>query len=262
MDQSAGAAMRSQLSQRGFALLEQAERDRLADVLQPLPWIDGMMTALVIAMDASGNVRGILDCLDLVWNEEREAEVDQLTPHEFSEITARVMDHYGHVVTSIVDDDAYRPYLAGNSDPLDAAAHWAAGFCGGIALKPELWAPLFADQEAQSLLVAIFSLVREEDLPEDARADPAFRNVPPEQRERMRRSTVETLPEIVLDLREHALGLDEDDAFYLDEDDDLDGKDEDVEGRREPYVRAAPKVGRNDPCPCGSGKKYKKCCLE
>ncbi len=30
----------------------------------------------------------------------------------------------------------------------------------------------------------------------------------------------------------------------------------------EPHTmtRAAPKVGRNDPCPCGSGKKYKKCC--
>lgn len=25
--------------------------------------------------------------------------------------------------------------------------------------------------------------------------------------------------------------------------------------------KAAPKVGRNDPCPCGSGKKYKHCCL-
>ena len=25
---------------------------------------------------------------------------------------------------------------------------------------------------------------------------------------------------------------------------------------------AAPKVGRNDPCSCGSGKKYKKCCLK
>ena len=24
--------------------------------------------------------------------------------------------------------------------------------------------------------------------------------------------------------------------------------------------RAQPSVGRNDPCPCGSGKKYKKCC--
>jgi hypothetical protein len=29
----------------------------------------------------------------------------------------------------------------------------------------------------------------------------------------------------------------------------------------EPYVRPEPKIGRNDPCPCGSGKKYKKCCL-
>lgn len=27
-----------------------------------------------------------------------------------------------------------------------------------------------------------------------------------------------------------------------------------------PYVREEPKVGRNDPCPCGSGKKHKKCC--
>jgi hypothetical protein len=27
-----------------------------------------------------------------------------------------------------------------------------------------------------------------------------------------------------------------------------------------PHVRESPKVGRNDPCPCGSGKKYKKCC--
>ena len=29
-----------------------------------------------------------------------------------------------------------------------------------------------------------------------------------------------------------------------------------------PPVRAAVKVGRNDPCPCGSGRKYKHCCLD
>jgi hypothetical protein len=29
----------------------------------------------------------------------------------------------------------------------------------------------------------------------------------------------------------------------------------------EPYVREGPKIGRNDPCPCGSGKKYKRCCM-
>lgn len=26
-------------------------------------------------------------------------------------------------------------------------------------------------------------------------------------------------------------------------------------------ARQPPKVGRNEPCPCGSGKKFKKCCL-
>lgn len=30
----------------------------------------------------------------------------------------------------------------------------------------------------------------------------------------------------------------------------------------EPYVRQTKKVGRNDPCPCGSGKKYKHCCMK
>jgi hypothetical protein len=38
-----------------------------------------------------------------------------------------------------------------------------------------------------------------------------------------------------------------------------------IEGRRPgerlgPIVRDQPKVGRNEPCPCGSGKKFKKCC--
>ena len=31
--------------------------------------------------------------------------------------------------------------------------------------------------------------------------------------------------------------------------------------RTKPVVRDYKKVGRNDPCPCGSGKKYKNCCL-
>ncbi len=31
--------------------------------------------------------------------------------------------------------------------------------------------------------------------------------------------------------------------------------------KHEPTVREEPKVGRNEPCPCGSGKKYKKCCM-
>ena len=29
-----------------------------------------------------------------------------------------------------------------------------------------------------------------------------------------------------------------------------------------PYIKTHPDIGRNDPCPCGSGKKYKKCCMD
>jgi preprotein translocase subunit SecA len=32
-----------------------------------------------------------------------------------------------------------------------------------------------------------------------------------------------------------------------------------AEAQAKPVRRNEPKVGRNDPCPCGSGKKYKKC---
>jgi preprotein translocase subunit SecA len=34
----------------------------------------------------------------------------------------------------------------------------------------------------------------------------------------------------------------------------------DVEAGQQPIQRTGPKVGRNDACPCGSGKKYKQCC--
>ena len=39
------------------------------------------------------------------------------------------------------------------------------------------------------------------------------------------------------------------------------GEAADDDAKQEPVRRAGAKVGRNDPCPCGSGKKYKKCCM-
>ena len=34
----------------------------------------------------------------------------------------------------------------------------------------------------------------------------------------------------------------------------------DIESQAQPITRDGKKVGRNEPCPCGSGKKYKQCC--
>jgi preprotein translocase subunit SecA len=41
---------------------------------------------------------------------------------------------------------------------------------------------------------------------------------------------------------------------------DIFGNSNEESDRKSPVRRDTPKVGRNDPCPCGSGKKYKKCC--
>ena len=53
------------------------------------------------------------------------------------------------------------------------------------------------------------------------------------------------------ELREDAFFRKENDTWYY-----VDGT---VYGK-EPVRRESPKIGRNDPCPCGSGRKYKKCC--
>ncbi len=41
----------------------------------------------------------------------------------------------------------------------------------------------------------------------------------------------------------------------------MQGAFEAANGPAKPFVRPGSELSRNDPCPCGSGKKYKKCCL-
>jgi hypothetical protein len=68
---------------------------------------------------------------------------------------------------------------------------------------------MLENEDALPLLVAVLSLVRDADMPEPIRNDLPFRDMPPDRREHMRRSTVEMLPEIVLALHDYALDLDE-----------------------------------------------------
>ncbi|MBT8117227.1 MAG: SEC-C domain-containing protein, partial [Gammaproteobacteria bacterium] len=47
--------------------------------------------------------------------------------------------------------------------------------------------------------------------------------------------------------------------FKHDEAGALDESPEQEEGVQQPFTRQGRKIGRNEPCPCGSGKKYKQC---
>lgn len=65
---------------------------------------------------------------------------------------------------------------------------------------------------------------------------------------------------------EHYFGEDDDDEEYLEdeweEDEDIEDDDEEPTPPSATVVREEPRIGRNDSCPCGSGKKYKKCCMK
>ncbi len=75
--------------------------------------------------------------------------------------------------------------------------------------------------------------------------------------------------EAELDQLEREYPLDEIDEYewglFDDEDEDLDELEDEEEDEEDepnrPIMHFEPKVGRNDPCPCGSGKKFKKCCM-
>jgi len=54
---------------------------------------------------------------------------------------------------------------------------------------------------------------------------------------------------------------DEDDEYVDDYDEDDDYRDDEGDPAPGTVVNESARIGRNDPCPCGSGKKYKKCCL-
>ncbi len=248
MDTLTGAAMPTlpDLTGRSFALLDRAERDRLGTLLRPLAWIDGLITADMIAPSEADNSNESEVWLDHIWRKESAAELSKLTLAETGNIVSVLIGQYAHIGDMLREQpEAYRPYLSGDGDPLDAATQWAGGFRRGIRLSQDAWRPLLDDEKALSLIIAIFGLLPDEDIPAHLVPASPFRHMSADERDRFRRETVEMLPQIVLTLRECVRDHDAARADYA-----------------EPYVRPTPKIGRNDSCPCGSGNKYKKCCLD
>jgi uncharacterized protein len=232
-----------QSSRDDFARLVTGETATLAGGLRPLPWIDGLLTATMVSP--------VLVDMEL-WLDEVVSEETwgRATPRQLDRAVSILADRVVHIAEQLADADAYRPFLGSGPDRLAAAAEWAAGFRSGMSLQPEPWEPLFESEDVRALLGVIFCLERDEDLPDEIKVDPPFAQVTPERRHELRLMAVEMLPAAVVGLA----------TAYAELADDGDGDLFPDAGL--PYLRVAPKIGRNEPCPCGSGKKYKKCCLD
>ena len=128
--------------------------------------------------------------------------------------------------------------LEGDLDNLPAYAQvWALGFMYAVETWPEDWQPPRDPAAADMLDDALQDIVA---LTEDDTGAPAvsmFSEDGPPSVSNERLDAVGTGIWAVYELRQLARSL----------------------GPRVDPVRKAPEPGRNDPCPCGSGKKYKKC---
>jgi uncharacterized protein len=115
---------------------------------------------------------------------------------------------------------------------------WARGFLRGIGLCRGTWDEIFEEEDDFAILLSIFALVHEND------PDPEMRTwkTPPDRERRM---------EVLAGLAVSAQRAYE---FFRPH--------RTREARREQTGarRVGQKIGRNAPCPCGSGKKYKYCC--
>jgi uncharacterized protein len=113
---------------------------------------------------------------------------------------------------------------------------WARGFVRGTYLRHEGWAELLADDDHGGCMIPMLMLYHEHDENPAMRPDP----IGPEQREKL--------------IDHMAAGLVQAYVYFRER-----GKPPSSTDTAEPR-QARIKIGRNDSCPCGSGKKYKRCC--
>jgi hypothetical protein len=140
---------------------------------------------------------------------------------------------------------SYPPKHLDDSDPeIKRQAIWGVGYLGLSSEAPRL-EPFFANDEFRSDALFAYAL----SIPGDTsrgRVHALLNKI--EDVADGFRVDEETLVKIALDQRLMLLGSKP--VFFPDG----------PEGEKEAQPVALSKVGRNDPCPCGSGKKYKKCC--
>jgi uncharacterized protein len=157
--------------------------------------------------------------------------------------------HWNSIITDLDNESIHIPLVVDVAPGEVPGREWARGFMRGVDLAGEGWGELFESEQEGDLLV--IPLVAGEVDPEWPK-EPLTKEQDDEIITSLAVGAARSYQHFAAARRANA------DALYEDlvDEDDLD----DEKFYPETYVRPAPKVGRNEPCPCGSGRKYKRCC--
>ncbi|HEY6303484.1 MAG TPA: UPF0149 family protein [Terriglobales bacterium] len=217
--------------------LTDAELDRLGDFLKScesgkamnLEELDGFFAALIARPET-------------VMPSEYNRELFGGESPEFSslgeakDILGLLTRHWNTIAGKLYKGEPYVPMIFEDEHGELHGNDWARGFMRGMHMRHDGWAELVNDDKYGGSLIPMMTLYHEHDQDPKMRPEP----ITPDKRERV----------IAL----MAAGLMNAHEYFRKE------READLDISAHESRRGIPKIGRNDPCPCGSGKKYKKCC--
>lgn len=228
-------------------MLSEQELDQLDALLLSIPMErDGMLLS-----EFDGFCAGLIVCPDMimpsewlpiVWGD-GDASFEALD--ELEAATTLIMRHYNDVVASLMPQHIdYGPLYDEDKRTGEILwESWACGFERAMRLRMDAWEQIVesSDAEARSSVTMMLTLY---DIAE-GKSD-----LPKKSIKELTQQAPDLIPNMVLALNDWTKGLETPSALP-------------------PFMKAAntpkapipgKKVGRNEPCPCGSGRKYKRCC--
>lgn len=224
--------------------LTEAELDKLADVLSRfgdkramnLEMLDGFFAALICGPET------VLpsEYLPQIWGAQSINEPDFETKPILQEFLSLLVRHWNATCDTLQSGEVFLPLLLNNENDVAPANDWATGFVRGMDMRRNSWSVLMDDEKHGGSLIPILALAHEHH--PDAEMRPYKEPINAEMRERLIAGATAGVMAI----------------YHYFEAERL------LEARERAAVRTfrrdAPKIGRNDLCPCGSGKKFKHCC--
>lgn len=205
-------------------------------------------TMLIEVLD--GFIAGLLVCPELIspgeWLRIVFSRDEENPQSAFADIDhanrvfGLVMDHYNDVVLTLMDrPESYRPLFSidgRNGDVLWEI--WIEGFLEAVNLRPAAWQSLLdANEDTATAMEGMLKL---------ANFVAGEHDLTSEEVDTVRNSAPALIPGWVVTLNNWRLSKTKPASV--------------VTQTPRPSFAPRGKVGRNEPCPCGSGKKYKKCC--
>jgi uncharacterized protein len=152
-----------------------------------------------------------------------------------------LVERHRRAVSYILESgDVFTPVLLADHDGGFLGNDWANGFVRGMNLRKGEWSTLLNDDNHGGSIVPIFALAHEHD--PDPKMRPYKEPITMEQREKLIIGAAAGVMNIYKYFRRRYLSP----MVFV--------------PASSTYRRITPKTGRNELCPCGSGKKFKHCC--